>query len=46
MAANPLTSSEILDWHRRYRTRFEPFEEQVIDKLDSLYLEATNKKAT
>lgn len=45
MAANALASSEILDWQRRYRLRFEPFEESVIDRLDSLYLSIINKKA-
>lgn len=45
MAMNALTSTEILDWQRRYRTRFEPFEESVIDRLDSIYISTNNKKA-
>lgn len=46
MAVNPLTSSEILAWQRRRRIRFDPFEEDVIDQLDSLQVTIHNKKAT
>lgn len=45
MALNALTSNEILKWQRRYRIRFEPFEELAIDQMDSLYINANNKKA-
>jgi hypothetical protein len=43
MGANSLTSSEILAWQTRNRIRFDPFEESVIDRLDSLFLQHQNK---
>lgn len=45
MTINPLTSGEILNWQRRRRIRFDPFEEDVIDQLDSLQVKIHNKKA-
>lgn len=46
MAANPLSSTEIYFWQRRQRIRFDPFEESVIDRLDTTFLQANMKKAT
>jgi hypothetical protein len=44
MGVNSLTSAEILAWQDRFRTRFDPFEESVIDRLDLLYVYHKNKR--
>jgi hypothetical protein len=43
MGVNSLTSAEILAWQDRFRIRFDPFEESVIDRLDLLYVYHQNK---
>lgn len=43
MGVNSLTSEEILAWQRRFRLRFDPFEESIIDRLDALYVHHQNK---
>ncbi|WP_445081590.1 phage tail assembly chaperone [Massilia antarctica] len=48
MGANALTSAEILAWQARRRIRLDPWEEEVIDRLDALYVnnQAKDKKDT
>lgn len=38
MAVNPITSTEILAWQARYRLALDPFEHQLLDRLDALFL--------
>lgn len=44
MCVNPLASVEILAWQARRRIRLDPWEEAVIDRIDSLYVTHQNKK--
>lgn len=44
MCVNPLASAEILAWQARHRIRLDPWEEAVIDRIDSLYVTHQNKK--
>lgn len=44
MAANPISSTEIRDWCALRRVSFEPFEHDVIDRLDDLFLSHQYKK--
>lgn len=45
MGVDPLSSQEILAWQTRYRLELDPFEHQVLDQLDNLYVHHQNKKA-
>jgi hypothetical protein len=38
MGPNPITSAEILAWCARRRISFDPFEHDILDQLDELYL--------
>jgi hypothetical protein len=38
MAVNPIASTEILAWQARHRLAMEPFEHQLLDSLDALFL--------
>ncbi|WP_426076896.1 phage tail assembly chaperone [Janthinobacterium sp. PSPC3-1] len=38
MAVNPIASTEILAWQARHRLAVEPFEHQLLDSLDALFL--------
>lgn len=44
MGVNPLSSAEILAWAARYQIPMDPFEHDVIDRLDALYVHHQNKK--
>jgi hypothetical protein len=44
MAVNSLTSAEILGWQERQRIRFEPWEEDVIDRIDALFVASQSKR--
>ncbi len=44
MGINPLSSVEILAWQQRHGVAFDPFEHDVIDKIDALYVQQQNKK--
>lgn len=44
MGVNPLASSEILAWQARRQITFDPFEHDVIDRLDALFVSHQNKK--
>lgn len=38
MAVNPIASTEILAWQARLQLAIEPFEHQLLDSLDALFL--------
>ncbi|WP_426070248.1 phage tail assembly chaperone [Janthinobacterium sp. DSP2-3-3] len=38
MAVNPIASTEILAWQARHGIAIEPFEHQLLDQLDALFL--------
>ena len=44
MAVGPLSSVEILAWQTRYRVEFDPWEHDLIDRIDALYVTQHNKK--
>jgi hypothetical protein len=43
MGVNPLASAEILAWQARQGVQFEPWEHEVIDRLDTLFVVHQNK---
>lgn len=44
MDVNPLSSQEILAWQARHQVQMDPFEQDVIDRLDDLFLYHHHKK--
>jgi len=38
MTVNPIASTEILAWQARHQLVIEPFEQQLLDRLDALFL--------
>lgn len=46
MGVNSLDSSEILAWQARRRVQFDPWEHDVIDRLDALFVQHQNKRET
>ncbi|MBB5609812.1 MULTISPECIES: hypothetical protein [unclassified Janthinobacterium] len=45
MAVNPIASTEILAWQARHGIAIEPFEHQLLDRLDALFLSHQHAKA-
>lgn len=44
MGPGPLSSDEVLKWCARQRVSFEPYEHDILDRLDDLYLSHQYKK--
>ena len=46
MGPGPISSTEVLDWCARRRVVFEPYEHDILDRIDGLYLSHHYKKET
>lgn len=46
MGPGPISSTEVRDWCALRRVEFEPFEHDILDRIDSLYLSHQYKKET
>lgn len=44
MGMNPLSSTEVLAWLARRRRRLDPFEHDILDQIDDVYLSTHYKK--
>lgn len=44
MGPLPISSEEVLAWCARQRVNFEPYEHDILDRLDDLYLSHQYKK--
>lgn len=45
MALSAFSNAEVLAWQARHGKHFEPYEHEIVDRIDDLYIAQHNKKA-